>query len=68
MQIRDTMEQTWNPADGQHYDSKAAYYRAVRAAGCEIMGNDAGAARPHVDMDQGADLTADVAQVFNALS
>lgn len=30
-----------NPVDGKKYDSKSQYYRAVKAAGCEIMGNDA---------------------------
>lgn len=29
-----------NPADGKRYDSKRAYYRAVRAAGGEIVGNE----------------------------
>lgn len=31
----------FNPANGKRYDSKSAYYRAVKDAGCEIMGNDA---------------------------
>jgi hypothetical protein len=30
-----------NPVDGKMYDSRAAYERAVRAAGCVIMGDDA---------------------------
>jgi len=36
----DGMDVTWNPATGQLYDSKSAYEKAVRAAGCEIVGND----------------------------
>lgn len=32
----------WNPATGKQADSKSAYYKSVRAAGCEIVGNDAG--------------------------
>jgi hypothetical protein len=28
-------------ADGKQYDSKSEYYKAVKAAGCEVMGNDA---------------------------
>jgi len=40
MQIRDVMDHTLNHADGRHYDSKRAYERAVRAAGCEIVGNE----------------------------
>ena len=27
-------------ADGKTYDSKSAYYKAVRAKGCEIIGNE----------------------------
>lgn len=30
-----------NPADGKMYDSKSAYYKGVKAAGCIVMGNDA---------------------------
>lgn len=30
-----------NPATGKMHDSKSNYYKDVRAAGCEIMGNDA---------------------------
>jgi hypothetical protein len=29
-----------NHADGQVYDSKRGYEKAVRAAGCEIVGNE----------------------------
>lgn len=28
-------------ADGKMYDSKSEYYKAVKAAGCEVVGNDA---------------------------
>lgn len=68
MLIRDCMDATMNPVNGQMYESKSDYYRAVRAAGCEIVGNDPRAQQPHVDMDREADLTPDVAQAFNALS
>ena len=30
-----------NPVDGKRYDSRSAYEKAVKAAGCVIMGNDA---------------------------
>lgn len=30
-----------NHADGKKYDSKSAYYKAVKAAGCVVLGNDA---------------------------
>jgi hypothetical protein len=29
------------PVDGKTYDSKSAYYKAVKASGMEIVGNDA---------------------------
>jgi hypothetical protein len=44
--IRDGMESTLNHADGQRYTSKRAYEKAVRAAGCEIVGNDPSFKRP----------------------
>lgn len=40
MLIRDCMDATLNPADGKRYTSKREYYRAVRRAGCEIVGNE----------------------------
>lgn len=39
MVISDHLE-VMSMADGKHYDSKSAYYRSVRAAGCEIVGNE----------------------------
>lgn len=41
MIIRDTLDDVKNPVDGKIYDSKSAYYQAVKAAGCEIVGNEA---------------------------
>ena len=41
MIIRDGLENVVNPCDGKPYDSKSAYYRAVKNAGCEIVGNEA---------------------------
>lgn len=40
MVISDGMGDVWNPADGKTYDSKSSYYRAVRDAGCVIVGNE----------------------------
>lgn len=40
MVISDGLDGVLNPADGRRYDSKRAYYRAVRAAGAEIVGNE----------------------------
>lgn len=38
--ISDHLDDVVNHADGRRYSSKRAYYRAVRAAGCEIVGNE----------------------------
>lgn len=38
--IRDELADVINPADGRRYSSKRAYYAAVRANGCEIVGNE----------------------------
>lgn len=29
-----------NPVDGKVYDSKSAYHKSVRAAGCQVVGNE----------------------------
>lgn len=49
--ITDTMDLTKNPIDGKHYDSKAKYYRKVREAGCEIVGNDPSLSRPRAEKE-----------------
>lgn len=41
MIISDHLDGVQNPCDGKTYDSKSAYYRAVKDAGCEIVGNEA---------------------------
>ncbi len=38
--IGDSLDYTMNPADGKRYSSKSAYYKAVRKAGCHIVGNE----------------------------
>lgn len=38
--IQDTMNPTWHPATGEVLDSKSAFRRATKAAGCEEFGND----------------------------
>jgi hypothetical protein len=42
----DGMNATWNPADGRTYESKSQYERAVKAAGCEIVGTDSALEKP----------------------
>lgn len=49
--IRDALDGVVNPCDGKRYDSKRAYERTVKDAGCVIVGNEAekmaAAATPH---------------------
>ncbi len=40
MVISDNLDSLVNHADGQRYTSKRAFEKAVRAAGCEIIGNE----------------------------
>lgn len=47
MVIGDSLGDVWNPVNGKIYDSKSAYYRAVKAAGCEIAGNDSSVQTAH---------------------
>lgn len=51
MIISDHLDYVQNPADGQTYTSKRSYEKAVRAAGCEIIGNEkpSASARPQMD-------------------
>ena len=45
--IRDGLDDVWNPVNGKTYDSKSAYYRAVKDAGCSIAGNDSSITKAH---------------------
>ena len=38
--IADGMSAIQSMVDGRMYDSKSAYYRSVKAAGCEVIGGD----------------------------
>jgi hypothetical protein len=40
MIIRDQMEPIRSTLDGRMFDSKSAYYRSVKQAGCEIVGDE----------------------------
>lgn len=42
----DGMDAIECPADGRTYDSRSAYYAAVKRAGCEILGNEKQTPRP----------------------
>lgn len=55
----DGMNETWNPVDGKRYDSRSAYERAVKDAGCQIVGSDPALERPHVP-EKPVDAKADI--------
>jgi len=61
--ISDCMDSLVNHADGRRYDSKRAFEKAVRRAGCEIVGNETQRSRP-VEMP---DPAQDVKQAFDAI-
>lgn len=61
MLISDTLDYVHNPANGQTYTSKSAYYKAVRAAGCEIVGNETPKAAPRAQM---SDPVSDIKQAI----
>lgn len=64
MVIKDTIEPTVNHADGRRYDSKRAFEKAVRAAGCEIVGNETIKPAPMPEMpDPRHDIKAAIDQI-----
>lgn len=68
MIISDRLDDVWNPVNGQSYDSKSAYYRAVKDAGCEIVGNDPIASRPPAPMEGPGGVEQDIKQAIEQLS
>jgi hypothetical protein len=44
--ISDKLDDVWNPVNGKKYDSKSAYYNAVKDAGYTIAGNDSSITAP----------------------
>lgn len=63
MYISGDLDYVLNHADGKRYTDKRAYERAVRAAGCEIVGNEMPAARP----TELPDVAPDVAMAMEQL-
>lgn len=65
MLISDSLADVVNPVNGRRYSSKSQYYAAVRAAGCEIVGNDTSkpASRKQID-----DPIADIKQAIEQVS
>ena len=65
MIISDSLPGVLNHADGRIYDSKSAYYAAVRAAGCEIVGNET--LTPSPPADNAIDRKRDIATAIEQL-
>lgn len=68
MIISDNMESTLNHADGQRYSSKRGYEKAVRAAGCEIVGNDPSFKRPKAKEYDAGDVKGDIKSAWDQVS
>jgi len=68
MIISDTLADVVNPINGKPYDSKSAYYRDVKAAGCTIMGNDTIEAKDHDEGPPLAEIERDVAQTIERIA
>ena len=53
-----------NHADGRKYDSRSAFYKAVKANGCEIMGNEKPKGfKPQTMKGSGADIKRAIEQL-----
>lgn len=64
MIISDTLDYVQNPANGRTYTSKSKYYKAVRDAGCEIVGNETPSASPRPQLDDpGNDIKQAIEQI-----
>lgn len=66
--LSDTLDGVVNPVDGRRYDSKSAYVRAVREAGCEIVGNDPAFGTHTARGYEPRDVGCDVQQAIEALN
>lgn len=53
-----------NHADGQRYDSRSGFYKAVKQAGCEVVGNETPKPfKPHTAKGSGADIKRAIEQL-----
>jgi hypothetical protein len=68
MIISDGMESTLNHADGKRYTSKSEYYRAVKQAGCEVVGNEPSFKRPKAKEYDAGDVKGDIKRAFDQVS
>ena len=58
----------WNPVDGKQYESRSAYERAVKDAGCEIVGDDAGHWNKPAPTFEPEGIKEDIVKAWNELS
>lgn len=65
MIISDNIPDLMNHADGKRYSSKRGLEKAVRAAGCEIVGNDPSFKRPKKVEYQPTGLRSDIKRSFD---
>ncbi len=64
MIIGDSLDDVVNPVNGRRYSSKSQYYKAVRSAGCEIVGNEKPSASPRPQLDDpGQDIKDAIEQI-----
>lgn len=69
MVIGDYLHDVWNPADGKIYSSKSNYYKAVKAKGCEIAGNDSSVMQPkHKEIKAAPGLKEDIIRAIHQTS
>lgn len=66
--INDNLDDVMNHADGKRYSSKRAFEKAVRAAGCEIVGNDPSFKRPKAQEYDGRDIKSDIKRAMDEVS
>ena len=69
MLIRDDMDAAVNPATGMLYESKSAFRKATRAAGCYEVGNDAPnqGGEPAYEAGPDRELAGDIKQAMEQL-
>lgn len=65
--ISDHLNDVVNPVNGRTYDSKSAYHRAVRDAGCVVVGNDSAFTQPKAPTFTPSVSKADIAAAWNSL-
>lgn len=61
--IRDTMDQTWHPSDGKHYDSKSRFRQVTKAHGGIEVGTEKQTQRPEYNRVSKADVAKAVEMV-----